>query len=258
MSSAHAGAAQMTPALRLDGVARTFGGLRAVHHVSLEVPAGERLAIIGPNGAGKTTLFNLISGELPPTAGRIYAFGHDLTHLPPHRRTAIGLGRTYQLTNLFPRLTVMENMLLAAQGLERTKYVIWRPLRAFPHLFERARDLLVPLGLWKVRDVLVASLSYGDQRQLEIALALATRPRLLLLDEPTAGLSPAETQDVLEIVRGLPRGITILLIEHDMAVVFGVCERIVVLHHGEVVAAGTPEEIRRDIRVQEIYLGVPA
>lgn len=248
----------MTAALSLLHVSKAFGGLQAVREVSLDVAAGTRVAIIGPNGAGKTTLFNLISGELLPSAGHIAAFGVNITRLPPHRRTALGLGRTYQITNLFPRLTVLENLLLGVAGLDRAKASVLKPLRAYPHLFERARDLLVPLGLWKVRDVVVASLSYGDQRQLEIALALATRPRLLLLDEPTAGLSSAETQDVLEIVRGLPREITILLIEHDMAVVFGVCERIVVLHHGEVVAAGTPEEIRRDVRVQEIYLGVPA
>jgi len=245
-------------ALRLQHVSCDFGGLQAVHDVSLEVPSGMRLAIIGPNGAGKTTLFNLISGELLPTAGRIEAFGTDITRLQPYRRTAIGLGRTYQLTNLFPRLTVLENMLLAVQALERTKYVALRTLRAYPYLFERARDLLAPLGLWEVRSVPVAELSYGDQRELEIALALGTRPRVLLLDEPTAGLAPGETQGVLGLIRDLPRTITILLIEHDMAVVFGVCERIVVLDHGEVVATGTPDEIARDPRVQQIYLGTRA
>lgn len=246
----------MTSALRVDRVSRVFGGLQAVRDVSFDVEPGARLAIIGPNGAGKTTLFNLISGELPCTGGRIVAFERDITRLQAHRRAAAGLGRTYQLTNLFPRLTVLENLLLAAQALQRVRYVALRPIRIYAQLYERARTLLEPLGLWEVRDVPVAELSYGDQRQLEIALALATQPRILLLDEPTAGLSPAETQHVLRIIRGLPREITILLIEHDMAVVFGVCERIVVLHQGEVVAAGAPDAVARDARVQEIYLGV--
>lgn len=248
----------MTAVLSLDRVVRTFGGLQAVREVSFSVEAGARVAVIGPNGAGKTTLFNLISGELLPTAGHIDALGHTITRLAPHRRTALGLGRTYQITNLFSRLSVLENMLLAAAGLDRARYAVLRPMQAFPHLHERARALLTPLGLWELRDEAVSTLSYGDQRQLEIALALASGPRVLLLDEPTAGLSPAETQGVMQIVRGLPREMTILLIEHDMAVVFGVCDRILVLHHGEMIAAGPPEAIRRDPRVREIYLGTSA
>lgn len=245
-------------ALRLQRVTRRFGGVLAVHDVSLEVPVGIRLAIIGPNGAGKTTLFNLVSGELLPTSGRIEALGMDVTRMQPHHRTAIGLGRTYQLTNLFPRLTVLESILLAVQALEHTKYVALRTWRAYPHLFERARDVLTRFALWDARNVPVAELSYGEQRELEIALALGTRPRVLLLDEPTAGLAPAETQRVLALIRDLPRTITVLLIEHDMAVVFGVCDHIVVLDHGEVVATGTPEEVARDSRVQQIYLGTRA
>jgi branched-chain amino acid transport system ATP-binding protein len=219
------------------------------------VDAGFRAAIIGPNGAGKTTLFNIISGELLPTSGRVYLQGQDVTRMVPHRRAALGLGRTYQITNLFPRLTVVENILIAVQALDPTRYSVLRPLRGFTHLFERAQQLLTPLGLWSVRDVTVSDLSYGDQRTLEIALALATRPRILLLDEPTAGLSPAETQGILRIIRDLPPSFTILLIEHDMAVVFGVCQRIVVMHNGEVIAEGGREHIRRDPRVREIYLG---
>jgi branched-chain amino acid transport system ATP-binding protein len=248
----------MTTALRLEGVSRFFGGLGAVQNVTFDVETGARLAIIGPNGAGKTTLFNLISGELLPTAGHIYAFGRDVTHLAPHRRTALGLGRTYQITNLFPRLSVLENIVLAVQALERTKYVALKPQRAYAHLYERGRGLLDPLGLWDVRDVSVVSLSYGEQRALEIAMALAARPRLLLLDEPTAGLAHAETQTVQRIIRDLPREITILLIEHDMAVVFGVCERIMVLNYGEVVTAGSAENVAQDARVRQIYLGTHA
>jgi branched-chain amino acid transport system ATP-binding protein len=246
----------VTPVLRTQGLSRRFGGLQAVSSVNLTVAPGTRTAIIGPNGAGKTTLFHLISGELLPTSGQIWAFGRDITRMPAHRRTAAGLGRTYQITTLFPRLTVLENILLGVQALDRTRYVALRPLHTFTRLYDRARELLEPLDLWEVRDTTVARLSYGEQRQIEIALALATRPRLLLLDEPTAGLSPAETQRVLGIVRGLSREITTLLIEHDMAVVFGTCERIVVLHQGEIVADGAPDQVAGDRRVQEIYLGV--
>jgi branched-chain amino acid transport system ATP-binding protein len=247
----------MTAAIEVTGLTRSFGGLHAVRDVTFGVAPGERLAIIGPNGAGKTTLFNLISGELAPSAGRIVAFGADMTRLAPHRRTAAGLGRTYQLTRLFPRLTVLENTLLGVCALEPVRYDPVRPLRGHRDLRVRAQALLEPLGLWTVRDAAVEALSYGEQRQVEIALALATRPRALLLDEPTAGLSPAETRRVLDIIRGLPREIAVLLIEHDMAVVFGTCERILVLHQGGVVADGPAETVARDPRVQALYLGAP-
>jgi branched-chain amino acid transport system ATP-binding protein len=252
------GTAGVTAALSLQAVGRAFGGLQAVRDVSFDVEPGARMAVIGPNGAGKTTLFNLITGETLPTSGRIRIFGRDVTRLPPNRRAALGLGRTYQVTNLLPRLTVLDNMLLASAGLERTKFSVLRPMRAFRHLHARAETLLSPLGLWEVRDATVSELSYGDQRQLEIALALASSPQILLLDEPTAGLAAAETRALMEIVRSLPREITILLIEHDMSVVFGTCGRIMVLHSGEVVADGTPEAIRDDDRVREIYLGAGA
>jgi branched-chain amino acid transport system ATP-binding protein len=232
--------------------------LQAVRDVSFEVEPGARVAVIGPNGAGKTTLFHLISGELLPTSGHIDVFGHDVTRLPAHRRAALGLGRTYQVTNLFARLSVLENLLIAAAGLDRAKYSVFRPLSGYAHLHTKAEGLLRPLGLWEARDDTVASLSYGDQRQLEIALALAASPRLLLLDEPTAGLSAAETGGLLRIVRDLPRDLTVLLIEHDMAVVFGTCERIIVLDHGEMIADGAPDAIRHDARVREIYLGATA
>ncbi len=242
-------------ALTLASVSKAFGGLRALDGVSLEVGAGERRAIIGPNGAGKTTLFNLISGELRPSEGRITLFGRDVTRLPPHRRAALGLGRTYQITNLFPRLTVLDNCLLAAQALSPAKLHLHRALRRYPRLFERARAVLAAVGLAGKEAETVRTLSHGEQRQLEIALALAGAPKLLLLDEPTAGLSPAESHLMTALLRTLDPAITILIIEHDMDVAFALTDRITVLHFGKVVADGVGEAVKADPLVQEIYLG---
>jgi branched-chain amino acid transport system ATP-binding protein len=242
-------------ALRLDGVSRAFGGLRAVDGVSLGVRPGERRALIGPNGAGKTTLFSLISGELPPTEGRIPLFGRDVTRLPPHRRAALGLGRTYQITNLFPRLTVLENCLLAAQGLSPAKLHLHRAMHRYPALFERARAVLAAVSLGAKEAETVRNLSHGEQRQLEIALALAGSPKLLLLDEPTAGLSPGESHQMTAFLKTLDPAMTILIIEHDMDVAFELTDRITVLHFGKVVADGVGQAVKADPLVQEIYLG---
>ncbi|MDR5694550.1 MAG: ABC transporter ATP-binding protein [Armatimonadota bacterium] len=241
--------------LVLEKVSKHFGGLRAVDGVTLEIRAGERRAIIGPNGAGKTTLFNLITGEFPVTAGRIWFFGQEITHLPPHRRAALGIGRTFQITNLFPKLTVLENVLLAVQGLRPTKYVMHRPIWGYPELQQQARHLIERVGLWEKRDLPLTNLSYGEQRQVEVLLALAGGPKLLLLDEPTAGLSPGETRVIVEIIRSLDPTITVLLIEHDMDVAFEVADRITVLHFGRVLAEGTKAEIKANREVQNIYLG---
>ena len=242
-------------ALSLANVSKTFGGLRAVDDVSLQVMAGERRALIGPNGAGKTTLFSLISGEVPPTAGRIVLFGRDVTRLPPHRRAALGLARTYQITNLFPRLTVLENCLLAGQALTPIKFHLHRPLHRYPALFERAQTVLEAVGLAGKAGETVRHLSHGEQRQLEIALALAGRPKLLLLDEPTAGLSPAESNLITGLLKRLDAAITILVIEHDMDVAFELSDRITVLHYGKVIADGLATDVRADALVQKIYLG---
>jgi branched-chain amino acid transport system ATP-binding protein len=241
--------------LRTEQLRKHYGGLRAVDGVDLEVREGERRAVIGPNGAGTTTLFHLLSGEVPASGGRILLFGRDVTRLPSFRRAALGVGRTYQVTNLFPRLSVLENTLLATLGLRREKYDPFSPLAKHREPMEDARRLLEEFGLWEKRDWPIGSLSYGEQRQLEIILALAGRPRLLLLDEPTAGLSPAETQAVTQLIRGLDSRITVLLIEHDMDVAFQVAQRITVLHFGRVLAEGTVEEIRANPEVQAIYLG---
>jgi branched-chain amino acid transport system ATP-binding protein len=242
-------------ALELDGLCRRFGGLEAVAEVMLTVPCGARQAIIGPNGAGKTTLFNVITGELAPTSGRIRLFGQDVTGLPAHRRAAMGLARTFQITNLFGPLTVEENMLLAVQALRPARYVMTRPLDRYTEMWDRVRAQLGPAGLWEKRHAPVRALSYGEQRQLEVLLALAGRPRLLLLDEPAAGLSPGERLEMAQFIKGLDPQLTILLIEHDMDVAFEIVDTVAVLHFGRLIAQGPKAAVRADPAVQEIYLG---
>jgi branched-chain amino acid transport system ATP-binding protein len=242
-------------ALSVRALSHDFGGLRALHHVDLDVEPGERMVILGPNGAGKTTLFNLVTGLLRPTAGRIHLFERDITRLAPHRRARLGLGRTFQITTLFPKLTVLESVLLAVQGADGARFALHRPATAFPHLRERAHALLAEWSLTDRRHVPTRLLSYGEQRQVELILALAARPTVLLLDEPTAGLSPAETASVVAMIRRFPPDVTILLIEHDMDVALELASRVTVLFQGQVLAQGTRDEIRRDARVAEIYLG---
>jgi branched-chain amino acid transport system ATP-binding protein len=243
-------------ALVIDRLGKNFGGLQALHDLSLEVEPGERRVILGPNGAGKTTLFNLIGGQLSPSAGRIFLFGQEVTPLPPFRRAALGLARTFQITTLFPNLTVLENMLLAVQARDTVRFVLYRPLTSYKHILSKAHSLLEQWNLWDKRSALVRQLSYGEQRQLEILLALAHMPKVLLLDEPTAGLSAAETQQVVAMIQHLDPSITVLLIEHDMAVAFQVAQHITVLHQGRLLADGPPLAIRQDPTVAEIYLGV--
>ena len=242
-------------ALELANVSKAFGGLLANDGVSLTMRAGERRAIIGPNGAGKTTLFSLISGEQPVSGGTIRLFGRDVTDLPPHRRAALGLSRTYQITNLFPKLTALDNCLLAVQALSPIKFHVHRPLAGYGDHWARSRATLASVGLGEKEHEIVRNLSHGEQRQLEIALALAGSPRLLLLDEPTAGLSPAESQLMVGLLKRLDPAISILIIEHDMDVAFEVTNRITVLHYGRVVADGLADEIKMNPLVQEIYLG---
>jgi branched-chain amino acid transport system ATP-binding protein len=242
--------------LALDGVRRHFGAVLAVNGVTLSVAPRERRAIIGPNGAGKTTLFNMITGHLAPTAGRILFDGEPIAGLPPYAVARRGISRSFQRTNLFPRLSVRENLRLAAAARGRGSYDLlgsvsrrWVPM-------ERARSVAEAVALTDRLDALAGELSYGEQRQLEIGVALATDPKLLLLDEPTAGMSPEETQRMTELLAGLPRAITLLIIEHDMDVVFTLADRITVLHHGELLVEGTVAEVRADPRVYDVYLGV--
>jgi len=242
-------------ALRLEGVTKHFGGLCAVDGVGLEVQPGERRALIGPNGAGKTTLFNLIAGALPVSSGRITLFGRDVTGASAHHRAAQGLARTFQITNLFPDLTVLENALLAIQAHTSSRFAMLRPARAFADLQARARATLDSVGLAGITDATVRNLSHGEQRQLEIGLALGGRPRLLLLDEPTAGLSPAESRLMADLLRRLDPAITVLMIEHDMDIALELSPRVTVLHYGCVIADGSRDEVRADPQVKEIYLG---
>lgn len=242
-------------ALRVEHLSKDFGGVHAVCDVSMSVEAGERLAIIGPNGAGKTTLFNLLNGQLPPTNGRVYLFGQETTHMAAHRCAHLGIARSFQATTLFLNLTVLDNILLALQGTRPSRFQMFRSATAYEHLYTKARELLDSMDLWEKRNDPVHAVSYGEQRKLEIALSLASEPKLLLLDEPSTGLTTAESAEVISMIRNLGKDITVILVAHDMDLVFGVAERIIVLHYGEIIAEGTPEEISTDSRVKEIYMG---
>jgi len=244
-----------SPILELNRLSKSFGGLDAVQNVNLQVFPGDRRAIIGPNGAGKTTLFNLITGVFPATAGQVLLFGEDITGWPSHRRTALGMARTFQVTSLFPKLTVLENVLLAISGLRKMKFVMWRMLSSYRELYEKADCLLKDVGYSDRKDVEVRNLSHGEQRQVEIVLGLASDPKILLLDEPAAGLASGESREMTTFLNQLDPGLAILLIEHDMHVVFDVVNHISVLHFGKVVEEGTTEQIRHSPKVREIYLG---
>ena len=243
------------PCLVLQDLSIDFGGLRAVDGVNLTIEQGERRVLMGPNGAGKTTLFNLISGIYPPSRGRIFFFGKEISRYPIYRRAALGMARTYQVTNLFRGLTVADNILMACQALDRRKFVMFRPLSSYHCHMDRCDDVLQEFDLWEKRNELVKNLSHGDQRRIEVAMALAEKPRLLLLDEPAAGLSSSETQDLIVLLKKLDPSITIVLIEHDLDVAFEFAERITVLYQGKLLTEGTKEEIRNNATVQEIYLG---
>jgi branched-chain amino acid transport system ATP-binding protein len=243
------------PALELKALCKSFGGLQATRQVTLRIMPGDRKAIIGPNGAGKTTLFNLITGIYPATSGQVLLFGKDVTTWPSHRRTALGMARTFQVTSLFPGLTVLDNVLLAIKGLRPTKFVMWRFLSSYKEVYDKAYHLLEQANFLNRKDTQVRNLSHGEQRQLEIILGLASDPKILLLDEPAAGLSSGESTEMVEFLMKLDSKLAILLIEHDMDVVFDVADEISVLHFGEILESGSPEKIKNSSRVQEIYLG---
>jgi branched-chain amino acid transport system ATP-binding protein len=242
-------------ALELAGVTKAFGGLLAVQDVTMSVRERERQAVIGPNGAGKTTLFNLITGQLPVTSGRISLFDDDVTRIPVHKRVARGMARTFQITNLFPALSVGDNVMLAAQGLSPIKFSMLKPVAGRGELAERVDQALKAVGLQEKGGMPARELSHGEQRQLEIALALVSRPKLLLLDEPAAGLSAGERRTMTELIRNLPDDLTLILIEHDMDLALGLVNWVTVLQDGRVIAADHPDAIRRNETVQEVYLG---
>jgi branched-chain amino acid transport system ATP-binding protein len=247
----------ITPLLEVRAVSRWFGAFAALTDVSLSVEAGVPTALIGPNGAGKTTLYNVISGRFPPTRGQVILDGRDVTGVPARRLVRMGLARSFQITNVFPSLTVRENVLVPLVLEAGRGRRIFRGLGREHELAGRAEETLAEVGLLARADRVAASLSYGDRRLVEMAIVLARRPRLVLLDEPTAGMNPEETDRMIALVRQLAErfGTTFFVTEHDMRVVFGLARRIFVLHQGSLLAAGTPEEIRRDPRVREAYLG---
>lgn len=242
-------------ALIVEALSRNFGGVHALSDVSLTVEPGERRLIIGPNGAGKTTLFNILSGAFTASSGTVTLFGRDITHLPPYERAKMGIARTFQITNLFPRLTVLENILLALQAADQSGFDLHRRMRANHRLFAAANALLEKWNLSAIAEQPAKEISYGEQRQVDLILAMAMQPKVLLLDEPTAGLSAVEVIHVVGMVRSLPRDMTILMIEHDMDVAFDLADRITVLHQGRLIAEGDVETIRNDPQVTEIYLG---
>jgi branched-chain amino acid transport system ATP-binding protein len=241
--------------LEVDGVSKRFGGVIASDAISLAVPQGELHAIIGPNGAGKTTLIGQLAGEIAPDAGRIRFEGHDITALPIFRRSQLGLARSFQVTSLFVDFTALDNVALAVQAHAGHSFRFWRDARSDPGLRTPARAALARVGLAGRGDVIVSNLSHGEHRQLEIAMALATTPRMLLLDEPMAGMGPEESARMVKTLRELKRELTILLIEHDMEAVFALADRITVLVYGRIIASGPPEAIRANAEVRQAYLG---
>ncbi len=239
------------------GLVKQFGGLTAVNDVSLQVRAGALHSIIGPNGAGKTTLFNLLSGGLKPTRGQVFFKGQDLTRLPAYRIAHLGVGRSFQITNIFPNLSVLENVRLAAQAMGRDNFKLWQPADRFAAYLARAREVLDLVGLAGKEGVMAAALPHGDKRKLELGILLAPDPELLLLDEPTAGMASEQVPHLMETIAAIRRqgAKTIMLVEHNMNVVMNVSDRITVMHQGAVLAEGAPTEIAANETVQRAYLG---
>jgi branched-chain amino acid transport system ATP-binding protein len=243
------------PLLRVEKLVRRFGGIVATDHVSLDVAKGELHAIIGPNGAGKTTLISQLTGQLLPHSGAIHLGGRDITRVAAHRRSALGLARSFQITSLLPDFSALDNVALAAQAHDGHSFHFWQNARKVTHLRKAAQDALDRVGLGLRADIVVSRLSHGEQRELELAVALATRPQLLLLDEPMAGLGITESARMVKLLQELRREVTIVLVEHDMDAVFALADRISVLVYGRVIASGAPAEIRGNEEVKRAYLG---
>jgi branched-chain amino acid transport system ATP-binding protein len=239
--------------LQAQKLTKAFGGLMAVLDVDFTLEPGELRAIIGPNGAGKTTFFNMIAGNLEPTRGTILFRGQDITALPPHRRSHLGIGRSYQITNIFPDLTVFENIRVAAQT-RRTTFTFWKDAEKLDEVMRRAEELLAAVGLTAKRHAMARTLAHGEQRYLEIAIALATDPVLLLLDEPSAGMSPEERGQTGQMIKKIAANLSVILVEHDMDMVMGISDTITVFHQGEILAEGSPADVRANAEVQRVYL----
>ena len=245
----------MTPALELGDLRKSFGGLPAMNGVSLRVTPGERRLIIGPNGAGKTTLFNLITGDLERDSGSIRLFGDEVSRLRPHQRAHRGLARTYQIITLFPKDSLLHNIVLSLLGLRRMRWGTFKALARYTEVEEEAREVLKRVGLEHLSRRPIAEVAYGEKRRLEIAMALAQKPKLLLLDEPLAGLSREERAAMKDLIGRIPREVTVVMIEHDMDTALDLAERITVLHYGSVIVEGTRAEIIADPKTREVYLG---
>lgn len=243
-----------TPILEVRAVSRSFGKFRALNNVSVSFRAGELTAIIGPNGAGKSTFFNVISGGVPPSVGQVLFEGRDITGIAPHEFARIGIAKSFQITNVFKQLSAHENVRVALQ-MRVSRFQILRARQAYAELIARADALLARVGLTASRDKLAGDLAHGQQRSLEVAMALACDPKLLLMDEPTAGMSPEETTVMMNLIRELAAERTVILVEHKMKLVMGLCKRLIVLHHGELLVDGNPEEIRANAEVKRVYLG---
>ncbi|MGE5140100.1 MAG: ABC transporter ATP-binding protein [Rudaea sp.] len=242
--------------LRIEHLTKKFGGLEVLKDVSFSVQPGERFVLLGPNGAGKTTLFNLIGGQLPPTSGKIFFQEHEITRLPAHRRAHYGIVRSFQINTLFVNLSVLENALLTFHGTRPSRYDVFRDYASYKDVSAKAESALRLAGLWELRALPVKLLSYGEQRRLEVMLSIACEPRLLLLDEPTCGLTSEESASILKLIQKAGKEMTVMIVAHDMDFVFEVAERINVLYYGGLLASGTPDEIRDNPKVKEIYMGL--
>ena len=241
--------------LEVQNLSQSYGGLHVLNNVSFSIQEGERVGLIGPNGAGKTTLMNVLNGLLLPTAGRVSILGREVTRMSSHRRILLGLGRSFQLNMLFFNLSLLDNVLTAIFGTRTSRFQMFRPVSAYGDALNKVKELLEPTGLWEKRNITVNELSYGEQRQVEVLLALASKPKLFLLDEPSTGLTTGEISKLLNMIRELTKDVTLFFVGHDMDLVFALADRIMVLYYGQIIAQGTPKQIQSNPRVKEIYLG---
>ena len=243
-------------ALKVEGLSKNFGGIEALKGVTFTVESGRKFAIIGPNGAGKTTLLNVLNGQHRANSGHIYFNGRDITHLSVYKRAHLGIARAFQSSTLFPSMSVLNNLLLAIHGMRPSRLHFFRSFETYHEYGAEAESHLKSVNLWEKKDNMVNDLSHGEQKRLEIAMSLALEPKLLLLDEPSAGLTTGESADVAAILRNLGPTITILIVAHDMDLVFGIADHILVLHYGEVLCRGTRDDVQCNVKVREIYMGV--